>query len=69
MKGDNNMKTNLGNMFNRPLKVTEEEYQYWKQQNDRIAAETAPNVAVRLNKRYQLEYYNTLTGEIVSCHY
>ena len=32
-------------------------------------AEHGPNVAVRMNSRYQLEYYDKTTGQVVSCHY
>lgn len=32
-------------------------------------AEHAQDVAVRMNSRFQLEYYNQTTGQVVSCHY
>lgn len=32
-------------------------------------AEHAQGVAVRMNSRFQLEYYNKATGQVVSCHY
>lgn len=35
----------------------------------RSEAEHAPSVAVRMNSRFQLEYYNQATGQVVSCHY
>lgn len=35
----------------------------------RSEAEHAPGVAVRMNSRFQLEYYNQATGQVVSCHY
>ena len=35
----------------------------------RSEAEHAPGVAVRMNSRFQLEYYNPATGQVVSCHY
>ena len=35
----------------------------------RSEAEHAQGVAVRMNSRFQLEYYNVKTGQVVSCHY
>ena len=35
----------------------------------RSEAEHAQGVAVRMNGRFQLEYYNQTTGQVVSCHY
>lgn len=35
---------------------------------ERAEREHAPNVAVRV-RNFRVEYYNTITGEIVSSHY
>lgn len=34
----------------------------------RASKEHGENIAVRMNSNYKMEYYNTVTGEIVSCH-
>ena len=49
--------------------MTEAQYRAFKREHDRMKAEHAPHISVRLNKQYKLEYYNELTGEVVSCHY
>lgn len=51
-----------------PTRMHELEYKAYKARKERAEKEHAPNIAVRMNSRYQTEYYNTYTGEIVSVH-
>lgn len=46
-----------------PTVMYPQEYEAYK----RAEREHAPNVAVRLNG-FRTEYYNTITGEVVSSH-
>ena len=46
-----------------PTVMYPQEYEAYK----RAEREHAPNVAVRLNG-FRVEYYNTITGEVVSSH-
>lgn len=52
-----------------PTRMHELEYKAYKARKERAEREHAPNIAVRMNSRYQMEYYNTNTGEIVSEHH
>lgn len=48
-----------------PTAMSGAEYEAFK----RAEREHAPNVAVRMNPNtFRMEYYNTVTGEIVSSH-
>lgn len=52
-----------------PTRMHELEYKAYKARKERAEKEHAPNIGVRMNRHYQMEYYNIDTGEIVSVHH